>query len=129
MSAEDEGFTDMWIVPPCSGPSTRPRATLRAPITGDVNQNTDNSVGKNEALPWAVLAALFGGLGFGGVVVLCLLKPWESSDRVVKAELLAELAQEIATIRVEARNAGSISEVWRNRVNKLEAESNANRRR
>lgn len=131
MSADDEGFTDMWIIPPCSGPITRPRATVSAPITGDVNQNTDNSVGKkvNGPMPWVALACLFGGLGFGGMVVLCLLKPWEASDRAAQAELRAEFAQELATVRVEAHNAASISEVWRNRVNKLEAEANANRRR
>jgi hypothetical protein len=94
---------------------------------GNYSHQDDHS--NNKALPWAVLAALFGGLGFGGLVVLCLLKPWETSDRAVQAELRAEFGQDIADIRAEARNASGISEVWRNRVNKLEAEANANRRR
>lgn len=99
MSADDAGFTDCWIVPP-HGPVTRPRANFNAPHTGPVDQSTDNSVGKNDALPWAWTAALFGGLGFGGVIVLCLLKPWETSDRAAQAELRAEFAQRIA--RTEA---------------------------
>jgi hypothetical protein len=112
------------------GPTTRPRATVRsggAPLTSHVDQSVDNS--NNKALPWAVLAALFGGLGFGGVVVLCLLRPWETSDRASQAELRAEFAQRLAAVEKDAGDAASISEIWRNRVNKLEAEANANRRR
>ena len=119
---------------PCfDGPTTRPRARIEcAPgsaVGGSVNldQRTDNST--NKPMPWVALASLFGGLGFGGVMVLCVLKPWETADRAAQAELRAEFAQDIAAVRVEAHNAASISEIWRNRVNKLEAEANANRRR
>lgn len=35
----------------------------------------------------------------------------------------------VAKAEADAANAAAVSEVWRNRVNKLEAEANANRRR
>ena len=80
------------------GPITRPRATVRTPINGDINQQTDNSVGKrvNEALPWCVMAAAFGFLGFGGMIAVALLKPWETEGRAIRAEVRAEFAERIA---------------------------------
>lgn len=104
---------------------------MDAPLSGTVDQSTDNSVGKrtNDALPWCVLAALFGGLGFGGLVVLCLLVPWRAQGELSEAKMRAEFAQAIAKAQEQAAAAAVVSDVWRNRVNKLEAEANANRRR
>lgn len=110
------------------GPSTRPRATVRsggAPLTSHVDQSVDNS--NNKALPWAVLAALFGGLGFGGLVVLCMLKPWETADRAAHAELRAEFAQDIADAKAQAHDAATDAKLWKNKVNTLEARLNERR--
>jgi hypothetical protein len=88
------------------GPSTRPRANLRcepgsaitAPVSLD--QSQDNSSGKriNDALPWAVLAALFGGLGFGGLVIMAIMMPQQmrAETRAAGAEIRAEFAQGVA---------------------------------
>lgn len=81
----------------------------------------------NSALNWA--AALFGGGAIVGVLVICLLRPWQSDDRAAQAELRAEFAQRFAAVEKDAGDAAAVSEIWRNRVNKLEAEANANRRR
>jgi hypothetical protein len=72
-------------------------------MTGNVNQNTDNSVGKrtNEALPWCVMAAAFGFLGFGGMIAVALLKPWEAEGRAVRAEVRMEFTNELAALRAD----------------------------
>lgn len=122
--AESE-VRDSYGNPLVATPTTRPRATIHAPITGDINQNTttDNSV--NKALPWVAIACLLAGMSLG--VSLMSQPITDAKIEKAKAELRAEYAEEIAIIRVEAHNAASVSEVWRNRVNKLEAESNARR--
>ncbi|MGL4296797.1 MAG: hypothetical protein ACRCTG_13880, partial [Aestuariivirga sp.] len=79
----------------------------------------------NDALPWAWTAALFGGLGFGGLIVLCLLRPWETSDRAAQAELRAEFAERFSDVSAEAKQAGDDAAIWKNRVMKLEAQINA----
>jgi len=114
------------------GPITRPRATIDsggAPLNGT---NVDQSVGKrvNEALPWAVMAALFGGLAFGGLIIMAIMMPQQmrAETRAAQTEIRAEFAQEIARIDAKADSASAVSDVWRNRVNRLEAEANANRR-
>ncbi|HYE70609.1 MAG TPA: hypothetical protein VD932_03700 [Aquabacterium sp.] len=94
--------------------------------------NVDQSVGKrvNEALPWAVMAALFGGLAFGGLIIMAIMMPQQmrAETRAAQTEIRAEFAQEIARIDAKADSASAVSDVWRNRVNRLEAEANANRR-
>ncbi len=118
---------DQWGNPWQAGPTKRPRA---CPTVGDgavswINQPTDNS--NNKALPWAVLAALFGGMGFGGVLVLCVLAPWDAADRSLKAEVRAEYAQAVADAQAEARAAGTDAAIWKNRVVTLEAKINGQR--
>ncbi len=66
MSAEDEGFSDMWIVRP-QGPVTRPRATVTsgsAPLTSTVDQRVDNST--NKPLPWIAVSMLIAGISIAG---------------------------------------------------------------
>lgn len=90
---------------PCwSSPSTRPRIGLTmspgAAIGGPAtfNQPTDNSVGKriNDALNW--FAALFGGLAFGGLIILCMVKPWEAESRAARAEVRQQFAEDLARV-------------------------------
>ena len=94
-----------------------------------VNSPVDNSRNKNSALPWAVMAAAFGFLGFGGMITVALLKPWETEGRAIRAEVRGEFAEQLAAIHAEAKQAGDDAAIWKNRVVKLEAEVNANRRR
>ncbi len=119
---------------PCcegDGPITRPRASVHAPISGTLDQRTyhetDRSTGKqtNPALPW--ITTLLAGTACGLVIALCLLQPWEHSARVVKAELNAEFAQQLADLRAETRQSGTDSAIAKNSVQKLEARLNANR--
>ena len=92
------------------GPSTRPRAHVRcepgAAITAPVSldQSQDNSTGKrvNDALPWGVIGAVFGGMGFAmglaALLVLCIGGPAYMDARAgrMQAELRAEFAQGVA---------------------------------
>lgn len=91
---------------PCHGPVTRPRATIDsrgAPLNSPmVDQRVDNSRNKNSAVPWAVLGASFGFLGFGGMIAVALLKPWESEGRAIRAELQAEFAESVARAEANA---------------------------
>ena len=101
MSAEmdDCEYRDCWGVP--CGPVTRPVAQVRAPLTGNIDQSTDNST--NKPLPWVALACLFGGLGFGGLIIMALLMPQyvRSEVRASNAELRADMAQQFAMLTAE----------------------------
>ncbi len=111
-------------------PSSHPFANVtagsgRAPMTTKIEQHADNSTGKqvNPALPW--LTSVMAGGALFGMVVICLLQPWRTEARAAKAELRAEFAQLIADAQAEAKQAGDDAAIWKNRVMKLEAQSNA----
>lgn len=104
------------FLPPNVGWQHRGNGGVYAPIDAS----------SNRALPW--ISAVLAGFAAGGVLVLCLLKPWESTSAQAKAELRAELAQEIADARAESKQAGTDAAIWKNRVMKLEAEANARHR-
>jgi hypothetical protein len=92
--------------PVLDGPTTRPRArvecqpggAITAPTT--IDQRQDNSV--NKALPWGVIGAVFGGMGFAmglaALLVLCIGGPAYMDARAgrMQAELRAEFAQGVA---------------------------------
>lgn len=71
---------------PLAGWVHRGNGGVYAPVSASVNS----------ALNWA--AALFGGLGFGGLIVLCLIRPWETSDRAIRAEIRSDFAQQIEAL-------------------------------
>lgn len=83
----------------------------------------------NKALPWTVLAALFGGLGFGGVIVLALMSRGqiEAEGRAVRAEVRAEFAQQLAALRSDMDVAKYEASIAKNTVQKLEARQDVRR--
>lgn len=128
----DEGY------PLMRGSSTRPRARVECAPGGAItsstlDQRTDNSQGKtvNQALPWFVLVASIAAAALALAIDARADRTKEISDAVLvaKAEMRAEFADRLAQVSAEARQAGDDAAIWKNRVNKLEAEINANRRR
>lgn len=117
-------------------PNTRPIARVRggrSPLNSHVDQRTDNST--NKPMPWVALGCTLGGIGFAmgisAMLVVFIGAPAYIDARVkqAEAEMESRFAQRLASVEANSHNAASISEIWRNRVNKLEAELNANRRR
>lgn len=89
-----------------------------------VHSNVDAST--NKALPWVALSCILAGLALG---VSLMMRPIvEALNAKTKAELRQEFAQDLADVRAEARQAGDDAAIWKNRVMKLEAEANAQRR-
>jgi hypothetical protein len=82
------------------GPNTRPRSRLecqRDIISPQINQSTDNSTGKNEALPWTVLlglSCLLAGISLG--VSLRQDKITDAKMGELRAEMRAEFADGVA---------------------------------
>lgn len=101
------------------------RGGRNSPITAKIQKIVDRS--SNRALPW--ISAILAGFAAGGVLVICLLKPWEESARRAQAELRAERSQEIADIRAEAKQAGDDAAIWKNRVGRIEAKLEADARK
>lgn len=94
---------------------------------GDVDQSQRN----NELLPWFVILALVAGAALALTIEDRMGRAQELdwAMRTAKAEMRAETAQAVAKAQEQAESAAAVSDVWRNRVNKLEAELNADRRR
>lgn len=96
----------------------RPAAGWENKGNGGVYAPIDAST--NKALPWAVLAAMFGGMGFAGVLVLSMLKPWETADRAARAELRAEFAELLAEQQSaidRAKQDAAIAKDWTDQKN------------
>lgn len=101
-------------------------------IEGDApNADIDQSHHYNDMVPWFVLIALVAGAALALVIEdkMGRTQELEWAMRTARAEMRAESAQEIANIRAEAKSASAVSDVWRNRVNKLEAELNAQKQK
>lgn len=101
---------------------------------GDVDQRQTH----NDLVPWFVLLAaalILVAIIAGAALALSIRsemtreRDMELMGRVIKAEVGKEYAQAVAKAQAEATAAAVVSDTWRNRVNKLEAEANANRRR
>ncbi len=101
-------------------------------IEGDApNADIDQSHHYNDLVPWFVLIALVAGAALALTIEDRMGRPQELdwAMRTARAEMRAETAQAVAKAQEQAEKAAAVSEIWRNRVNKLEAEVNANRRR
>jgi hypothetical protein len=105
------------FLPPNTGWQHRGNGGVYAPIDASTNR----------PMPWVALACLCGGLGFGGLIILCILAPWRAQSELSEARMRAEFSDRFAKVEKNAADAATVSEIWRNRVNKLEAEANANR--
>lgn len=81
---EDSEFSHGWG----TGWTNRGDGGVYAPISQSVNPG----------LSWA--AAVFGGGALFAVLVMAILKPWETADRAVAAELRVEFEQRVS--RTEA---------------------------
>jgi len=72
----------------------------------------------NKALPW--FSATIAGLGFGGLIILCMLQPWRTEDRASQAELRAEFAQSLAKQQSaidRAKEDAAIAKDWTDQKN------------
>lgn len=88
---------------------------------GDGASNSESSAKiEGVGLFVAVAALAMSTLSVGLWVATMVFAP-----QIVRSQIDAGVAKAEA----DAANAAAVSEVWRNRVNKLEAELNANRRR
>lgn len=90
---------------PVSRPIAWPVANVRAPLTGDINQNTDNST--NKPLPWVALGCFAGGMGFvAGIVALLVVfvagPAYIASEvRAARAEMRGEFADRNSKVQAE----------------------------
>lgn len=88
-----------------AGPGTQP-------MTTKIEQRNT----KNESLPW-----LIGAWVTASVALTLAAVGWLIGPRLIRAEVRAEFAQEIADTKAEARQAGTDAAIAKNSVQKLEA--------
>lgn len=117
-----QGFPDV----PAEAKNVCQISNNQQPVEAHVKQ----LYGINLQLPWFVLLALVSGAALALVIEDKMGRPQELewAMRTAKAEMRAETAQAVARAQEQATAAAVVSDTWRNRVNKLEAEANARRR-
>lgn len=103
-------------------------------ISGNEEQVTsevDQSHHYNDLVPWFVILALVAGAALALVLDDKYDRPRELQLMLDKqrAEIRAEYSDAVAKAQAQADQAGTVAQLWKNRVDKLEAEVNANRRR
>jgi hypothetical protein len=81
-------------------------------------------IDSSRLLPLVMMACFLAGAGLLSAVMVAWLLPPR-----IAAEMRAEFAQDIADARAEARAAGTDATLWKNRVMRLEAQADADRRR
>ncbi len=115
-------------------PEVPPEAKNVSLINGN-HQPVEASVrqyyGVNLQLPWFVVLGIVAGASLALTIEdrMGRQQELEWAMRTAKAEMRAETAQAVATAQESAHRATTIEQLWKNRVDKIEAEINANRRR
>lgn len=92
------------------------------PITAKVDQSNSGNV--NHHLPWLMFISMVAT----AALMMCILG-YIYGPRLIRAELRAEFAQDVADTRAEARAAGTDAAIAKNTVQKLEARINVNERK